>query len=72
MEHRAIRQGDEFYCPICSTRWGVDEQPPGDCVKMIERNTPPPTLKKRVRPGNIGPAHWAYLRKVMEDGDKKR
>jgi hypothetical protein len=28
MPHMKRREGDEWYCARCNTRWGVDEEPP--------------------------------------------
>lgn len=28
MDHKKIRQGDEYFCSKCGRRWDVDEQEP--------------------------------------------
>jgi len=60
--HRTTRQGDEVFCTVCLCRWGVDENPPAICTP---RSVTAPTLNPSKR---IGPAHWEYLRKVLDDG----
>ena len=33
MPHMKRREGDEWYCPRCGLRWGVDEhEPVGACI----------------------------------------
>lgn len=35
MNHRAQRQGDEFFCARCGKRWDVKEKAP-DCAALGE------------------------------------
>lgn len=64
MEHRAIRQGDEFYCPVCRKRWGIDDKDEElkECVPAPEQE-----------PSNryVTPGQYAQLRREL-NGDKNR
>ena len=35
-ERREIREGDEYYCPICGKRWDMREIPP-PCMSRQEK-----------------------------------
>lgn len=78
MEHRAIRQGDEMYCPVCRLRWGVDEEAPNaDCIPAARGVEPPSYLKDAMTRRNdkrVTSEQWGKLRKWAEDGfeDGKR
>jgi hypothetical protein len=51
MPHMKRREGDEWYCARCNTRWGVDEEPPEQvCIDARgddrARRYPPLVLKR--------------------------
>lgn len=33
MPHMRRREGDEYFCPRCLKRWGVEEDDPGPCIE---------------------------------------
>lgn len=32
LPHMRRVEGDEYYCPRCDKRWGIDEDTPGPCI----------------------------------------
>lgn len=39
MPHMKRREGDEWYCPRCNTRWSDHEEAPSPCIENRERST---------------------------------
>lgn len=75
MAHRAIRQGDEFYCPVCGARWDASEDAPDKCFPIPPSNMhaqPPKEYADKVakRKGLITKEQWADISRWAHNGFK--
>lgn len=58
--HRRIRQQDEYFCPKCTCRWGVDEDEPA-CKPITASDTPDEAPEAGVLESLIVTAHDILL-----------
>lgn len=65
MPHMRRREGDEYYCPRCQKRWGVDEEDPSPCVEDKREVRPSPVLQRSAQ-GNrlLEPAKTEMRRRI--------
>ena len=47
MSHKPSRQGDEWYCIACMSRWDVGDDPPDTCVP-VDNPQDRPIVKTRM------------------------
>jgi uncharacterized Zn finger protein (UPF0148 family) len=77
MTHRAVRQGDEYYCPVCGLRWDIKDSEPDECRPRTKAIAPPKHVREIVKRNQdrrdeqlLKAEAWRELREWAENGFK--